>query len=221
MSAELIQTPRLDLCLIAADDLIQLFESPENFSLPIQAYYKNTHRVLLDNSGPLRWRVPQVKQDPTLNKWFVRFIVLREAKEIIGSISFHGEPDSNGMIEVGLEVVTAFQNQGYASEALLGMWQWVSTQQGVKTLRYTVSPSNGPSQRIIEKFGFVHMGVQIDEDDGPEDIFELPTSDFRRNFPRLCEPVEFQASKNSRIARPGQDQERAKTRSQQRPTDWN
>lgn len=178
MSAELIQTPRLDLCLIAANDLIQLYESPENFSLPIQAYYKNTHRVLIDNSGPLRWRVPQVKRDATINKWFVRFIVLRDAKEIIGSISFHGEPDSNGMIEIGLEIATDFQNQGFATEALAGMWQWVCTQPGVRTLRYTVSPNNAPSQQIIQKFGFTHAGVQMDEEDGPEDIYEMSAAEF-------------------------------------------
>lgn len=178
MSAELIQTPRLDLCLIAANDLIQLYESPENFLLPIQAYYKNTHRVLIDNSGPLRWRVPQVKSDANLNKWFVRFIVLRDAKEIIGSISFHSEPDSNGMIEIGLEIATDFQNKGFATEALQGMWNWACTQPGVRTLRYTVSPDNLPSQRIIQKFGFAQVGVQIDDEDGPEDIFELSVAEF-------------------------------------------
>jgi RimJ/RimL family protein N-acetyltransferase len=178
MTTELIQTPRLDLCLIAVDDLIQLYESPENFSLPIQADYKNTYRVLLNNPGPLRWRVPQVKHDATLNKWFVRFIVLRDAKEIIGSISFHGEPDSNGMIEIGLEITTAFQNQGYATEALQAMWSWACTQPGVSTLRYTVSPNNAPSQQIIQKFGFTHVGVQIDEEDGPEDIFEMSAAEF-------------------------------------------
>ena len=184
MNAECIQTPHLDLFLIPADELIQLFENPENFLLPTHSDYKNTHRVLLDNSGPLRWRVPQVKRDASLNKWFVRFIVLREAKEIIGSISFHGEPDSAGMIEIGVEIVAEYRNNGYASEALQGMWQWASAQQGVKTLRYTVSPRNGPSQRIIEKFGFVHQSVQIDEEDGPENVFEMSAADFLVNFPR-------------------------------------
>ena len=184
MTTVLIQTSRLDLRLIGVDDLIAMYEDPEHFSLASDAPFANLHRVLLDNSGPLRWRVPQVKQDPALNKWFVRFIVLRETKEVVGSISFHSQPDASGMIEIGLGVEPTFQNRGYATEALQGMWQWVCTQPGVKTLRYTVSPNNAASQQIIKKFSFSHVGVQIDEEDGPEDIYEMSAIDFRERFPK-------------------------------------
>jgi RimJ/RimL family protein N-acetyltransferase len=61
----------------------------------------------------------------------------------------------------------------------MGMWSWVLDQPGVKTLRYTVSATNKPSMRIIEKFGFKHMGQQLDEIDGPEEIFEMSTEEFR------------------------------------------
>jgi len=183
-STELIQTQRLDLHLISVTDLITLFENPESFSIPENAGYQNPHGVLIKNSGPLRWRVPQVKRDPELNKWFVRFIVVRETQEVVGSISFHAEPDSDGMIEIGLGVEPEFQNNGYATEALQGMWQWVCSEPGVRTLRYTVSPSNAPSQRIIQKFGFTHEGVQIDDEDGPEDIYEMSAADFLLHFSR-------------------------------------
>jgi len=49
----------------------------------------------------------------------------------------------------------------------------------VKTLRYTVSPENAPSQAIIKKFGFAHCGQQMDDEDGPEDIYEMSADDFR------------------------------------------
>ena len=183
-TTQLIQTRRLDLHLISVEDLITLYENPEAYSAPEILRYQNPHRVLIDNSGPLRWRVPQVKRDPSLNKWFVRFIVLRETQDVVGSISFHAEPDSDGMIEIGLGVEPEFENNGFATEALEGMWQWVSMQPCVRTLRYTVSPSNAPSQRIIQKFGFTHVGVQIDEEDGPEDIYEMSAADYLARFPR-------------------------------------
>jgi RimJ/RimL family protein N-acetyltransferase len=50
----------------------------------------------------------------------------------------------------------------------------------VKTLRYTVSPENFPSQAIIKKFGFAYCGQQIDEEDGPEDIYEMSADTYRR-----------------------------------------
>lgn len=86
------------------------------------------------------------------------------------------------MIEIGLGIEPSFQNQGYASEALMGMWSWVIDQPGVQTLRYTVSATNKPSMRIIEKFGFTHVGQQLDEIDGPEEIYEMSVSEFRSRF---------------------------------------
>ncbi len=183
LTTELIETDRLSLHLISPQDLINLFEDPETMSLPAQADYTNPHRVLIDESGPLQWRVPQVKENLELNKWFVRFIVHRELKVIIGSVSFHGRPDDNGMIEIGLGVEEEFRNQGLASEALLGMWHWVCTQPDVHVLRYTVSPDNAPSQKIISNFGFTHVGVQIDDIDGLEDIYEMSVPQFLARFP--------------------------------------
>jgi len=163
--------------------LIKLYEDPESVQFAPQVPYSNPHGVLVNESGPLRWRVPQVKVDPELNKWFVRFIVWKETQEVVGSVSFHSAPDINGMIEIGLGIESSFRNRGIATEALLGMWNWVSTQAGVETLRYTVSPSNSASVHIVNKFGFSLVGQQIDEEDGPEDIYEMSTSEFRSHLP--------------------------------------
>ncbi len=108
--------------------------------------------------------------------------MLRESNEIIGSISFHAPPDSEGMLEIGLGVHEKFRNRGFATEALLGMWKWASLQSGVRTFRYTVDPHNLPSVRVIKRFEFKRVGQQIDEIDGPEDIYELSTAEFMRRW---------------------------------------
>jgi RimJ/RimL family protein N-acetyltransferase len=43
-----------------------------------------------------------------------------------------------------------------------------------------VAPGNLPSQAIIAKFGGEYLGQQIDEEDGPEDIYEITAEDFAR-----------------------------------------
>ena len=85
------------------------------------------------------------------------------------------------MIEVGMGIEPAFRGQGFAQELVLGMWGWVIDQPDVKILRYTVSPDNAPSQAIIKKFGFHFQGQQIDDEDGPEDIYEMSVEEFRRS----------------------------------------
>ena len=181
-SEEMIATHQLELHHICVDDLLSLFESPEDVSIYEGQPYGNPHRVLMDESGPLRWRVPQVKLNPSVNKWFVRWIVEKTSREIVGSISFHGPPDEQGMMEIGLGVHPGSHRRGYATEALTGMWSWVIDQPGVKTLRYTVAPDNLASVALIEKFGFACVGQQIDPEDGPEDIYEMSVDEFRRRF---------------------------------------
>jgi [ribosomal protein S5]-alanine N-acetyltransferase len=180
-----IFTPRLVLHHISPRRLFMLFEDPENESVVEGCTYTNPHRVLIDDQGPVRWRAPQVKENPDLNKWFLRWLVLRETNEIVGSISFHGEPNADGMIEIGLGVDEGFRNNGYAREALLGMWSWASDEPLVKVLRYTVSATNLPSVKIVKGFDFDRVGVQMDKEDGPEEIYELTALEFRQ---RLATP---------------------------------
>lgn len=179
---EEIHTPRLELHHVCAQDLITLYESPEDLSIYEGKPYSNPHRQLMDDKGPLAWRVPQVKEDPKLNRWFVRWIVLRSTGEIIGSTSFHGAPDADGMIEIGLGIQETFRNQGYAKESLLGMWRWALEDPHVRVLRYTVSVENAPSIRVVESFGFHYKGEQIDEEDGPESIYEMTREEFMGKF---------------------------------------
>ncbi len=182
MHEDLIETPRLELHHIPADGLIALYELKDDSLAIAGRSFSNPHKNLVIDPGPLGWRVPQVKADPTTNKWFVRFIVLKENREVIGSISFHGIPDEDGMMEIGLGIEEAFRGHGYAKEALLGMWRWVCGQPGVKTLRYTVSPTNIPSVAIIKGFDFNHKGQQMDEIDGPEDIYETDRAEFIKKW---------------------------------------
>jgi len=180
---QILVTPRLELHHISGANLITLFENRDDSPILKDANFTNPYRVLVDFQGPLAWRVPQVKADPSSNKWFVRLIVLKENREIIGSTSFHGAPDDNGMIEIGLGIEPEFHNQGFAKEALMAMWTWALDQPGVKSFRYTVSPDNAPSIKVIEYFAFPFKGVQIDEEDGPENIYEISVVEFRKKFP--------------------------------------
>ena len=178
VSESVIACERLDLHHISASDLVTLYEDPENLSIYKKGDFTNPYRVLIDGHSPLRWRVPQVKANPEVNKWFVRWVVLRETSEIVGSLSFHGAPDEAGMLEIGLGVHKNFWRQGFGYEALLGMWLWAASQAGVLKFRYTVDPNNEASVGLVRKFGFAHVGQQIDDEDGPEDIYEMSVKDF-------------------------------------------
>ncbi|MSZ20338.1 MAG: GNAT family N-acetyltransferase, partial [Actinobacteria bacterium] len=87
-----------------------------------------------------------------------------------------------GMIEIGYGIVPEMQGRGLGKELLLAAWKWVLEYPNVKILRYTVGESNSVSLHIIQSLGFDFVGQQIDETDGPEQIYELAAERFRKNF---------------------------------------
>ncbi len=182
MQEPVIETLRLELHHISAQGIIELLENESDTAAIAGRSFTNPYKVLVRESGPLGWRVPQLKEDSSVNKWFVRYIVLKSSREIIGSASFHGVPDENGMIEIGLAIEEEFRDQGHARETLVGMWRWVCDQPEVKTLRYTVSPDNLASIAVINYFRFDYMGQQIDDIDGPENIYEMSADRFIRKW---------------------------------------
>jgi len=178
----LISTARLDLHAVRPVDYEKLAIDRADPTLWVDRGFSNPHRHLVDDPGPIPYRIPRIRKNPEFAKYLLRLAVLRESGEIIGSTGFHDAPDGSGMIEIGLGVEEKFRGQGFAQEMLHGMWRWVTEDLQVKVLRYTVSPTNEPSQAIIKKLGFEYKGQQIDEEDGPEDIFEMSASHYRLKF---------------------------------------
>lgn len=120
-------------------------------------------------------------------QWQFREVFLSSSNEKVGEINFHRSPAGDeftpvGTVEVGVEIAEMYRGNGFASEALMAMWLWAVEHEEIKVLRYTVSATNHPSMRIIQKFGFNHVGQQIDEEDGPEEIFEMSAEVFKERF---------------------------------------
>ncbi|MEI6217127.1 MAG: GNAT family N-acetyltransferase [Actinomycetes bacterium] len=178
----LIRTAHLDLHTVTPGDYELLAVNRADPKLWQGRGFANPFGHLVDDPGPLPFRIPRIAKDPTLAKYLLRMAVYRPTSEIIGSAGFHDGPNAEGMIEIGLGLVPEFRGQGLAQELLHGMWGWVVDDPKVKVLRYTVSPDNAPSQAIIKKFGFIYQGQQIDEEDGPEDIFEMSANQYRLKF---------------------------------------
>jgi RimJ/RimL family protein N-acetyltransferase len=121
-----------------------------------------------------------VLADPSVNPWLVRLGVLRETGEIVGLVNFHAPPDAHGMVEIGYGVIPAFRRRGFATEMARTMWDYAATHPDVSTLRATFTPDNAASRAIIEAAGLIHVGEQIDEEDGLELIYEISAASYRR-----------------------------------------
>jgi [ribosomal protein S5]-alanine N-acetyltransferase len=170
-SYRLIATRRLDLYCLTAEEL----QSKDLSGLS----FENPHGVYSGEDLPRTNRLADVQANPENIKWYYRMIVDRERNVAVGSVSFHAAPDERGMVEIGIGVAAPERGNGFASEALTGMWDWAATQPDVKFLRYTVSPDNLESIAIIRNFGFPQVGEQDDPKDGLELIFEASVEHYK------------------------------------------
>lgn len=171
-----LHTERLDLLLM----------TPAFFAAAISGNQAQAEQ-LLGVPIPAEWwpvsqysrdRVAQTLENPALQPWLERAIVLRSTQTMIGNIAFHMahppeplRPLGPGGVEFGYTIFAPFRGQGYATEASQALMAWAQ-QQGVRRFVLTISPDNQPSLRIAARLGFTKIGSQMDDEDGLEDIYE-------------------------------------------------
>ena len=101
------------------------------------------------NEGPwAQRRLEQLREDPTLQPWLLRAIVLRSESTMVGHVGFHARPGEKyldelapGGVELGYTVFERWRRCGYASEASEGLMDWAHRQHGVTRFVVSVRPT--------------------------------------------------------------------------------
>ncbi len=171
----MISTARLDLLLFTAQSLEALLtgrtSSIDGVALPADWVRRS--------EGVLRRRLDQVSHDRSCEPWLLRAMVRRDTRTFVGRIGFHGEPGINalgapGAVELGYTVEPELRRRGFAEEAIRGMIAWAEAR-SVSRFMASIGPTNIPSLELAAKLGFTQIAQVIDEEDGPELVFELRT----------------------------------------------
>lgn len=145
--------------------------------------------ALLGHAVPAEWfdhtdfaalRLRQFEEGRTQLPWLPRAIIARDSGAMVGYIGFHTPPNPAylaptcpGAVEFGYTVFTAHRRRGYALAASRALMHWAHSTHGVTTFVVSVSPANSASLALVARLGFRRIGSQVDEIDGPEDIFSL------------------------------------------------
>lgn len=122
-------------------------------------------------------RLDQLRADPAFGPWSLRAMALKDTGEIIGSINCHHQPmpfaaqgETRLAIEIGYTIFAPWRQRGYGHEAVTAFAAWAN-RKGVESLVLSIAPANRASLALAQKLGAIKIGSQIDEKDGPEDIF--------------------------------------------------
>lgn len=102
--------------------------------------------------------------DPERAAWGTRFFLAGEPPELVGWGGFKGPP-TNGVVELGYEIAPSRQRRGLASGAVEAMLAEAFAAPAVEIVTAHTLPEENPSNRLLERAGFLHEGVA---DDGEE-----------------------------------------------------
>lgn len=93
--------------------------------------------------------------------WYAMWVIELQDGSRVGDLCFKGLND--GVAEIGYGILDDCQKNGYATEAVQGALSWAFSHPEVTSIEAETEPDNRPSQRVLEKCGFVPNGVMGEE----------------------------------------------------------
>lgn len=138
-----VKTNRLLLEPMTDDEIRTLIMNTSDLEL------KNAYSEMLDSC----------MNDVVNRVWYAPWkILLESSKEQIGSIGFKGPP-INHSVEIGYNIDSPHEGNGYATEACKGLIEWAFAQQDVLFIEAETAADNAASIRILEKLEFKPNGT--------------------------------------------------------------
>jgi ribosomal-protein-alanine N-acetyltransferase len=103
--------------------------------------------------------IEAMEQDPTGQVW--DGIILHKADQVaIGGIGFHGPPDEAGRVEIGYNIIPAYEGQGYATEMARRVIDWAFQMPGIQVIPAECLDDNIGSIRVLEKVGMRRLAAK-------------------------------------------------------------
>jgi RimJ/RimL family protein N-acetyltransferase len=96
-------------------------------------------------------------------EWGMFVLVRHSDGRAVGGMGFHAAPDEEGRVEIGYDLAASARGHGYATEALRALSAWALARDDVRLLVATVDRDNVPSQRVVQRAGFVAVGGDEEE----------------------------------------------------------
>jgi len=89
--------------------------------------------------------------------WYL--LTAKNPGELIGICGFKGRPDESGSVEIGYSILSGYQRQGFATEAVARLVGWAFSHHNVNEVCAETLPHLTQSIRVLEKNGFEYTGA--------------------------------------------------------------
>lgn len=127
-------------------------------------------------------RLKQLKIDPASAPWLMRALVLKDSREVIGNIGFHGSPACQTKLdggfcgmEFGYTVIEEYRRLGFAKEAAAGLVTWAGRVADISKFILSIAPNNRASIGVATTLGFEKHSDYEHKERGMESLYILDT----------------------------------------------
>jgi RimJ/RimL family protein N-acetyltransferase len=140
----------LEICkelLKGNNSILSLYDLKPSTNWPDQDMLETLPRIIIN--------LQKVSEPTGFESWL---IINKQNRSIIGDIGFKGEPNPEGVIDIGYGIIEQERQKGYASEAAKGLINWAFTQPYVKSISAQSLSSNIGSAKTLERLSFYKTG---------------------------------------------------------------
>lgn len=114
------------------------------------------------------------EKHPDCREWYAAWFIENTESERLGELCFKGL-SAEGSAELGYGILPAFQNRGYATEAVNAVTAWALSDGKAKCITAETEEDNAASKRVLLKCGFAPTGAYGEE--GP--LFRLKKDELK------------------------------------------
>jgi len=154
-----IETERLILRQFSIDDAIELQELCNEAY--ILKWMPDWETSLNDRKRWLEWISTQYSIATKLKATISLAVTLKSNSRMIGMIAIQNKEEVDNEIEIAYFISEKFTNKGYISEAAKAIIEWVFNSLTLDYLIAIVELDNFPSQRVIQKCGFIKLETKM------------------------------------------------------------
>lgn len=98
----------------------------------------------------------------TSDQWYQLALELKQTGELIGDCAFYLLARDSRQAEIGFTLARAFQGQGYATEAVARLMDYLFNERQLHRVQANCDPENITSARLMERLGMRHEGRFIE-----------------------------------------------------------
>lgn len=148
-----INTKRLRIIPLNIDYLKLLINNPRELEL-ILALNESYSDLSSELIKAMEVRLSKVIVDEQNYIWYTNWIIVSKDKNHnIGGIMIKGLPNKHGEVVIGYYTLTEYQGNGYMTEAVRNMKNWLLRQPDVRFVIADTEKDNIASHKVLEKTG--------------------------------------------------------------------